>query len=775
MNKQKNIFKDRFLVPPGALINKKIYKFLIALMGNIFLKPKDQNSKVEEFLKNSWIEMLNKKYIVKEEKYISTEYSNDNFKNILDFVKSQNMVLAGDILEGILILIFSYAFKKEKNRSLSEFIYKNYYEDIKYEFKLENQDNYDLVKFFQKEKFKPEELKKIENILSSENIAVRESDREKLKKKYPLYYLLYEIQKLKYINIKDKNKNRKIDKYIYRSNFQIKKIIDINFSKNFIQTKPIRYFLISVFIYYENKYSPLMKYTIEDIKEEIKEEKEKEGDENEENEKIELAVIPYDYNLKEAEFENRLANSVMAPTRLEPRINKITMTQNKLEDRGLFELSKALLFNKNIKKCYIERAIIKSNDLEYLNLGLGRYDNYTLEELNLSNNIMTKDSSENLSKIISHLKNLKTINLSYNDVLKNISSFFIMLNKLYRQKKTKLENLILNKCNLDNSSFYELGELLKSKYCKLKRLYLNNNIIPPNANFFKKLKKNKNLTQIYLNKTNFNEDNTNDIMRIISNTNIETLYLFKTKITDFNDCLRILYRTELIHDFDDDHPIKGQDSFLMNLNLSQNHFFNKNADQIEFLSKFINKTTLYCFDLSQILYGISPDKYEKTQDNEYYRNIVDSLQKKLDDEKELYEVYIDNKNCTEVDIKDGESFINEFKKNLKEKGFNEENFKILENLDVDIIVNDQRAKFPLFLREKSKEIIAGIVKKNLEIDTDFCDFIKEKLLNKNNNTVNMETYKNLENLLLYIMFVKSKKIDYKNLQEKKKIQKLFII
>ena len=102
-----------------------------------------------------------------------------------------------------------------------------------------------------------------------------------------------------------------------------------------------------------------------------------------------------------------------------------------------------------------------------------------------------------------------------------------MLKRLYREGKTKLENLILNKCNLDNSSLYELSELLKSKFCNLKRLYLNNNIFPTNCNFLKKLKKNKTLTQIYLNKNNLNETHTDDIMRLISNTHLETLYWSK--------------------------------------------------------------------------------------------------------------------------------------------------------------------------------------------------------------------------------------------------------
>ena len=64
-------------------------------------------------------------------------------------------------------------------------------------------------------------------------------------------------------------------------------------------------------------------------------------------------------------------------------------------------------------------------------------------------------------KIIYHLKGLKTINLSCNDLKRGAVSFFVMLKELYRQGKTNLENLVLNKCGLDNSSLYELSELIK--------------------------------------------------------------------------------------------------------------------------------------------------------------------------------------------------------------------------------------------------------------------------------------------------------------------------
>ena len=780
MSEQKTNYKDRFLVPPGALIDKKIYKFLIALMGNIFLKPKNPENykKVEEYLQNS-IKKINQIFIKYAEKSINTEYSHKNFKNILDFVKNQNLILAGDIVEGILILIFSYAFKTEKVNTFSEFIYRNNNKDEKYnyDYKLENSENFDLAKWFQKDVFKPEELQNIENLLRSENAIGNEERRNYFKNKSPLYYLLYEIQKLKYRKIRSK----KIDKYIYRNNFQIKGCNEENFATNFKQYKLIRHFFISVFIYYQNKYSPLMKYTVEyhNEEEEKKEEKKEQNEEDEEEEeKIELAVIPFDYNLKEAALETRFANTVISPSRIEPRINKISMSQNRLEERGLFELSKALLFNKNIKKCFFDNSIIKSHHLEYLNLGMGLYDNYTLEELNLSNNYMNKSSEDYLSKLISHLKNLKTINLSCNELKSGVSSFFIMLNKLYRQKKTKLENLILNKCNLDNSSLYELGELLKSKYCKLKRLYLNNNIIPQNTNFLKKLRKNKNLTQIYLNKSNLKEENADDIMRLISNTNLETLYLNKNTITDFKECLRILSRTELIKNNTDDANIKTQSSLLINLNLSDNNCFSKNANEIELLSNIINKTTLFTLDLSRILYGNNPDKFETSQENQDYRTAVDKIKDKLNKDRDIHEAIIDNKKCVEVDIKEGEDYINKYKKELEQQDFDDEKIKQLENIlnskDKNIII-DQRAKFPLFLREKAKEFIRDIVKEGNEGGIN--EFVRDKLIiNENGNkSVNMELYKSLESFFLYKMFVKTKIIDNGKIKVDEKKQKLIIL
>ena len=102
----------------------------------------------------------------------------------------------------------------------------------------------------------------------------------------------------------------------------------------------------------------------------------------------------------------------------------------------------------------------------------------------------------------------------------------ITLKKLYRERKINLEKLSLNQCLLDDIAFYELGELLKSKYCKLKYLYLNFNNIPSTTNFLKKIKKNGSLVQIYFNDNNIESNDTDNILRIISNTKTAAITIY---------------------------------------------------------------------------------------------------------------------------------------------------------------------------------------------------------------------------------------------------------
>ena len=596
-----------------TLIDKKLYIFLFILLKKIFIKITDDSSdKIESYL-DSFINKVNEKIIIKKDKFINKEYSIQNFDNILHLVKSQNRIYAGEIIEGILIYIFSFAFKTDKDNTFGKYIFNILS-------KFNNINNLDIANWFDKNKFKPKELQDIKQLLKEEY-----SYEDNFSQVSPFFHLLKEINKIKYTYISKEVKKNKTINYINNGNFvnfkilnkifnslkdNCKIIYDKDFVLNSIQSLIsninsnencevrskqliIKAFLFSVFIYYQNKNSPLMKFIDSD----------KKGNKNN------LVNIPFVYDLKGAVIDGRFSNIIISPCRLEPRINELNFEQNNLRECGLFELSKTLIFNKNIKIINLKMSLIRSFFIDYLNIGLGVNDNYFVEELNLSYNYIKEDSEDYLAKLISHFKGLKTINFSSNELKGGLSSFLVVLKNLYRQKKTKLENLFLNKCSLDNSSFYELGELLKCKYCKLKKLYLNNNIIPKNINFLKKLKKNKSLTEIYLNNNDIGNKDVNNILIIINNTQIKYLYLFKNKIDNLNEGLRIIYRTKIINDdLNNKNIVKKNESSLLNLDLSNNNFMFKNSNHIKILTNIIKKSTLICLDFSHILYGRYPDK-----------------------------------------------------------------------------------------------------------------------------------------------------------------------
>ena len=108
------------------IINKKMQIFLYYLIKSIFIKVKKTSiqNKINRKLQ-TWIEGINKKLIINKKDYISNEYTTNNLKNILKFVKTQNEQYAGEILENILIIVFSYAFESPKENSFGKYLYNN--------------------------------------------------------------------------------------------------------------------------------------------------------------------------------------------------------------------------------------------------------------------------------------------------------------------------------------------------------------------------------------------------------------------------------------------------------------------------------------------------------------------------------------------------------------------------------------------------------------------------------------------------------------------------
>ena len=689
------------------MINNNILLFLYNLFSFIFIKrdkSKKSTAKLENQLENC-IKKINEEIIKKEEKYINLEYSKENFENIIDFVKIENKIYTGEIIEGVLIYTFSLAFQSDKDNTFGKYIFSNIY-------KLKDSTNFEIVQMFKESLLNPDELKNIKSLLLKDSTwedPIEYDINSDAQINCVIYNLLLRIFIEKYINIKSEKRNTNTIYYINRGKTDNQKIseniykglkdrsttiLDKDITSNSIMSlasnlffpnsfgklpsvplKIIRSFLIQVFIYYQNKNSPLMNYITED-------------------EKNNYVSIPFTYDLRGACVEGRFSYIILSPVRVEPRVEKIFLSQNNLRECGLYEIGKIIIFNKNVKVIECNTSLLRTNYIEYLNCSLGLFDNYSVEKLNLSFNYLKDNCEEYLSKLLTHFKGLKTLNLTANEFRRGIASLLVALKNLYRKNESKLENLLINKCLLDDSSYYELGELLKSKYCKLKRLYINYNTMPPNINFLKKLKKNRSLTEIYLNKNDIGNNETDDIIRIISNTKIRHLYLYKNKFSNNNEFLRILYRTKFIKENNESFD-KDDGPFLINLDLSNSDLYPKNSFHMILLKKFFEETTLYCLDISHIIYGTNPDKKIVTSDNLYYRKRVDEIKKYLEDNKNKYIKTLRDIRVNRVDINRNKHFEND-----------EDIINIVKDKEeqIDEIISNPNSIYPLFLRREVQNL-----------------------------------------------------------------------
>ena len=196
----------------------------------------------------------------------------------------------------------------------------------------------------------------------------------------------------------------------------------------------------------------------------------------------------------------------------------------------------------------------------------------------------------------------------------------------------------------------------------------------------------------------------------------------------------------------------------MNLDLSNNDIWIKNKKQIILLKEIIDKTTVSCLDISHILCGPNPDKIQKTQNNEVYRTSVNSLKESLEVNKRDYISKMKKKKSLEIDIK-------------KYKYLQNENF--FQSLDDELInfidktIEDNNAQFPLFLREKSLEIIEKINKEEKYENIRKAEKINEISDSEENEEI-------IEKLVNYMIFKRSLK-EVTILNEELKLKKLILI
>ena len=800
-------------------IDKTIYSYLFMLMKYIFfwknrIKNKERKNEIIKKLED-FTDKINKNIIIVKSKYIKIEpfkdaFSLDNFNNILNFIKKQNNIYAGDIIEGILIVIFSYSFETSKENEFGKYLYINMS-------KLRDVMNPDIIDWFKKASntFQSNELKSIRQLLNNDFSI---TDFRNHEPDFPLIHkFLIEITKLKFNSINLNNGKNKNFEYINKGNLELIQaflnkfrsmksyqnnltMLDKDFMSNSMAflyyylfeepsippIKIIRCFLISIYIYYQNEHSPLMEYSKPYIKKDDKnnkdeknnnddkdnnkndnkddkenkndqvnkdnkndnkdnkddknnknnkdnEDEEDEEDEDDKEDEI-LETIPFTYSLKGAFIEGRFSNTIMSPIKVEPGITNINFAQNNIRELGLYELGKTISMSKHIKSMILKISLVRTYFLDYFISGIGIYFNNNVEEINLSMNYLKEDCGYSLMNFLSHFKNLKILHLSSNELKSAAKYVFIFLKKQYRKKKCKLENLYINNCLLDDSSFYELGELLKSKYCKLKILSIGSNNKPRVINFLKKIRHNRYLEELNIFKAGLRREDIEDICKIISNSNLKHLSLFKNQLNNFTDCLKIVFRSKLVKKKDElkeeQKYIIDKSSSLMTLDLSNCDFDRLNCAYINLVNELIkkNNSTIGCLDLSHIFYGLYPDKNTKTKSEKYRKAIEVDLANNIKERKEKFCELSFNKYSKDISIKKYENMKEEKKIEFKSKNIIQKVMDIIHKpLEINNSNNQDNSKETyndnkqhLVIKEKSKEFYEELkkLKKRGEYDED---------------------------------------------------------
>ena len=271
-------------------------------------------------------------------------------------------------------------------------------------------------------------------------------------------------------------------------------------------------------------------------------------------------------------------------------------------------------------------------------------------------------------------------------------------------------------------------------------IVLNNNSLPKNSSLLKKMKKNKILEEVYLNKMDLGNSYVDDILRLISNTNIRCLYVYKNKMNNFNDFLRIINRAKIVKNMVENNlTIPNEETSLTNLDLSNNEYSIKNSQQIKLLKKIIKETSLYCLDISHILKGSSPEKWKLTENNKEYTNSVEDIKKYLAEMKKKYDKINRDIRINKVDIEKNK----DLKKEMNDKINDEKLKKILSN---------KNAIYSTFLQRESEKYINNI--------------------NENKSIENTE--ENIEKMVNYLILKRSEK-KLEDLESQKHQKKLIII
>ena len=334
------------IIPPKSIINRKIYIYLYSLLKSIFIYDKENRPKKIEKLEKI-ISIIKDKYKIE----LNRDYSKENFRNIIKYVKLQNIKYPGEILESILLRLFTSVLNIPQNETINKYIYYNLQNiyGIKNKIKEKQDEEINFIKnFIDYDKLYPEELKNkdaffqpytvnlsyLEYFLAliyKLKIETIKNNSKKLEKQYN--NTTYKLYKCSLGNQNNKEEKNIMQHSIISFENNIDKILE-NYkepqkAKN--SSNIISYFFFTLFVNYQIINNRLIKF-------------------NEDNKNInKYAKVPFDYNFISSFMKGYYAILVSTTIRQDDRIRIVSMAENDLAELGMSELGKTIIFNPHIK------------------------------------------------------------------------------------------------------------------------------------------------------------------------------------------------------------------------------------------------------------------------------------------------------------------------------------------------------------------------------------------------------------------------------------------
>ena len=355
---------------------------------------------------------------------------------------------------------------------------------------------------------------------------------------------------------------------------------------------------------------------------------------------ISLKNVPYKYDISQAFLEFDASFIMASAMKYDTRIKSIIFNQNRFGEIGLYETAKNLLFNQNITTVNIGQMNITAQHLKFFNLGLT--ENHSVIDFNLNNNIkITESSGKEIANILTKFPKLSILNLNK---CKIGSGLKYILESIKNQ--FNITKLYLSKTSMDQVSIKVLCEIVQNYKCKIKILSINN------CNFNNKMGRkflqimcrNKSIEELYMYNCNLNDSFFNEISQLIISGNLNVVSFYKNNITNFETILKIISLTTF-NSFKaknlDEKKENMLDNQLTNLDLSVNPIEKETIDQrhIDIFENICENINLDILDVSQTINGENP-KLPKENESIKNENNDEDVEMKDDNDVNIYEYRI---------------------------------------------------------------------------------------------------------------------------------------